>query len=407
MRTRLAVLAAAAMVVVLLPLSAPPAEGALSDGFRYKWPWLPGTGYTITTLPYQEEHNCTTGSCSDAYDFVIANDDVRSSTQGQIAIAWDQETSCSGSGLGNYVLVHSGSGPLTYITYAHLASVTQTAGPIYQGDYVGEQGETGYVIPCPGGKHLHFQFEPARPGLIDNRATNFSTKNPNPPLASTNSPAGEDANLTPFPAIRDHWIYHGGWTFGWTHDVGRPGLPFPQGLYVHTYRSWGWEQTFANNPWYTGAVELGLYVGAWDQGVSQYIEQPYWRIWNVGALVGYIYRSISLPMGDRDVCPPGSVGTCAGYQLYHLGYMWNDWSVIYGAVWCPDVGIVGQHTKDGAVNMQEVVAVLYYVGCYQGGPPNGNGAYYDAWFDMDGSAAINFQDVVAVLNAVGLACHPT
>jgi hypothetical protein len=189
--------------------------------------------------------------------------------------------------------------------------------------------------------------------------------------------------------------------------VGRPGLPYPQGLYVHNYRTWGWEQTFAHDPWYYDHKERGFYAAVWNPAASQHIEEPYWRFWNVGALDGYVYRSISLPMADRSACPPGSVSTCAGYQLFHLGYMWNDWSVIYGAVWCPDVGIAGQHTKSGAVNMSDVLAVLAYVGCYQGGPPNPSGWYYDAWFDADGSAAISMSDVLAVLDAFGHYCHPT
>jgi hypothetical protein len=244
--------------------------------------------------------------------------------------------------------------------------------------------------------------------VIDNRATDFTTKYPNPPLASTDSPAGEDANLTSFPSIRDHYIYHGGWIYGWTHDVGRPGLPFPQGLYVHNYYAWGWEQTFAHDPWYYDHIERGFYAGVWDPGVSEHIDDPYWRFWDVGALVGTAYHSISLPMGERGPCPPGSISTCAGYQLFHLGYMWNDWSVIYGAVWCPDVaGLIGQHVKSGAVNLQDVVAVIHYVGCQQGGPPNQNGAYYDAWFDMDGSGWVNSQDVILVLNGTGRVCHAT
>jgi hypothetical protein len=419
MRTALRLLVVAVIAAVLLPRSGPVAEGALSDAFQHKWPWLPGVGYTITTLPYQENHCCgstcnngSPGSCTDAYDFVIANDDVRSSVQGVIAASETEVHEC-GPNLhyGNYALVQTNYHQVTYVTYAHLETVTQTTGTIYQGDYVGRQGETGNVIPCPGGKHLHFGFDPARPALIDNRATDFTTKNPDPPLTSTNSPAGEDANLTPFPAIRGEYILRGGWTFGWTHDVGRPGLPFPQGLYVHNYRTWGWEQTFANNPYYTGAIELGLYVGAWGQGVSQPIHQYYWPTWNAGGVVPNrsppVYYAISLPTSDFEDCPPGSASTCAGYQLYHLGYMWNDWSANIHAVWCPDVGIPADPTKDGAVNMQEVVAVLHYVGCEQGGPPNSNGAYYDPWFDMNGDAAVNFQDVVMVLNGVGYSCYPT
>jgi len=85
-------------------------------------------------------------------------------------------------------------------------------------------------------------------------------------------------------------------------------------------------------------------------------------------------------------------------------------------------------TKNKAVNFQDVLAVLAYVGTYEGGPANLNGVDYDspkmgagtkAGRDYDRSpspppnppndagppsGAVNFQDVLAVLGQIGLAC---
>jgi hypothetical protein len=107
-----------------------------SDWFR-KFPWTAGEQHVITTLPYQEEHCCGStcnngapGECADAYDFVIANDDVRSSIQGPIAQA---ETDVRGCGpnlhYGNHVLVQTTYHQVTYVSYAHLETVMSTLSP--------------------------------------------------------------------------------------------------------------------------------------------------------------------------------------------------------------------------------------------------------------------------------------
>ena len=381
-----------------------------SDWFR-KFPWTAGEEHYITTLPGDGWHTGIDATAID-YDLTLG-DAVRSMSDGYATYDYDRLDCCSGEGhgLGQFVYVWSSGGGGRMATYAHLdwgrEELSNT--PVLQGDFLGAAGSTGHVEPSCPAYHLHVRYTdgwsaPKEEAPIQ-ATSNFAYGTE---YQSRNAPGGEIwGYFVPFPSIRDHYAYHGGWTYGWTHDVGRPGLPFPQGLYVHNYYTWGWEQTFANNPWYTGAIERGFYAGVWNPGASEHIEEIYWRFWNVGALVGTAYRSVSVPMVDRGPCPPGSVSTCAGYQLFHLGYMWNDWSVIHGAVWCPDVGVAHQHTKDGFVNVQDVVAVIHYVGCQQGGGPNGNGAYYDAWFDMDGSGWVNVQDVTLVLNGVGRVCHPT
>jgi len=95
-------------------------------------------------------------------------------------------------------------------------------------------------------------------------------------------------------------------------------------------------------------------------------------------------------------------------------------------------------TKNRAVNFQDVLAVLAYVGTYDGGPANGNGVDYDSRKDGDWngdtvvdagdkvgrrfdrspgplpnppndagppSGALNFQDVLVVLGQPGLDCQ--
>jgi hypothetical protein len=417
MRWAVALVAAGVVAGFLLYSSVTKADEPISERFRYKWPWLPATGYTITTLPYQENHCCGStcnnggpGSCTDAYDFVIADDGVTSSDQGPIA---ESVTDVSGCGpnlhYGNYVVVENEFHLYDYVIYAHLNTVAQTEGTIYQGDPVGQQGETGNVIPCPGGKHLHFEFTPARPGVIDDRATDFTTKNPSPPLKSTNSQAAAIwGYLTLFPSIRQFYMDRGGWLWGWTHDVGRPGLSWPQGLYVHNFRTWGWEQTFAQEALWVGGIERGLYAPVWDQDSAQQITSMYWPFWNNGVLVGSEWRSIGLPVAEVDYCPPGSRGDCAGYQLFHLGYIWNDWNGIVQPVWCPDLGVdAWNKTKDGVADIRDVLAVLWYAFTVEGGGPNGNGAYYDPWYAAQGNTVINMLDVLAVLDGAIRRCYPS
>jgi hypothetical protein len=106
----------------------------------------------------------------------------------------------------------------------------------------------------------------------------------------------------------------------------------------------------------------------------------------------------------------------------------------------PPIGANG--VRDGAITMSDVLAVLFYVGTYDGGPPNGNGVDYDAikGVDLNGDtlndvtpplhpikegvkydrtpssvpnqpwdagppdAAVTMSDVLAVLAQVGLSC---
>jgi len=382
-----------------------PAAADLRDQYRYKFPCGAGEDCAVTQ----------TAHVNNALDFDIGgwayDGIVRAMSQGTVDTLHFDAYQCTwpdSHGLGLWAEVQDIFSKVN--VYGHLASFSVSEGQqVLQGDPLGQEGNTGYSQDCA--VHLHWEPGGALPSYIDSVET--SSLCATCWYDSTNAPGGEIwGYFVPFPSIRDHYIDHGGWGLGWTHDVGRPGLPFPQGLYVHNYRTWGWEQTFANNPWYTGAIELGLYAPAWDPGVSQLIELPYWRIWNVGVMVGNGWRSISLPMGDRDACPPGSISTCAGYQLFHLGYIWNDWSVVYGAVWCPDVMATGwpteDHKKDGAVTiLNDVLAVLEYTGTQQGGPPNSYGHLYDPWFDMEGDGFITIlSDVLAVLAGSGV-CRPT
>ncbi|MGB6836480.1 MAG: hypothetical protein WBF66_02105 [Dehalococcoidia bacterium] len=419
------------------------AVGAEQVDFRFKWPWRPleTTAVAVTTLPYSGVHDCQSGSCTDAYDFVISDDRVISSAEGTViqrVDSIDPQTCIAEQGLGNCakVLVPTPTevNPASTIQvwYGHLQSVSAPPvnGTILQGDPVGIQGITGYTIGndygwngtswgyhC--GRHLHFEFYPSspsnpqRPDKIDGQNTKPTIS---PPLVSTNSGIGQYwyYGTTNWP-IRNKYIAKGGWDglnpsdpaddMGWTSDPQRSGLPSPQALYVHTYRVWGFEQNFRHDPDPWGRQVEGLYEADWSPGTAYLVDSPFWEAWEFGAWVGSAYWSISIPRGDIGSCPGGSAPICLLYQRFHLGYIWMD-RVYTGvqAVWCPDV-----FGDDYAVNIiGDVLAVLEYAGTYQGGPPNANGKYYDPWYDMDGDGAINITtDVLLVVAAAGDYCYPT
>ena len=124
------------------------------EDYRSKWPYLPGVVPTVTTYPYSGVHNCTTGSCTDAWDILIDGDQVISSVEGtafEVVSSFTNGTCGPSLGLGNNVKVSNPSRPTVY--YAHLAStgIIQNS-HVFQGDLIGVEGNTGYTIGSdPGG----------------------------------------------------------------------------------------------------------------------------------------------------------------------------------------------------------------------------------------------------------------
>lgn len=243
----------------------------------------------MTTYPYSGVHDCVTGSCTDAWDIVIAGDAVRSSAEGIAYFVRNDipANTCDPlQGLGNNVRVSVPNGPSVY--YGHLASTPVVQGSrILQGDSIGVQGHTGYTIgndPGGCGTHLHFEFVPAHPAKIDN-ATN--------PSASTNSAVGHYS--LPGAAIRlRYWglgeIGFGpswgvvGWTSDWTGSQGgcTPGS-FCQ-LYVHyapdpVVGHWGSVQTFRKHPGAAVTDDGSIMVGRWAVNDAWRVEKPFFAAW--------------------------------------------------------------------------------------------------------------------------------
>jgi hypothetical protein len=54
------------------------------DDYRFKWPWMFSTTVSVTGYPYTAHHDCVNGSCTNAFDFVINDDIVRSATQARL-----------------------------------------------------------------------------------------------------------------------------------------------------------------------------------------------------------------------------------------------------------------------------------------------------------------------------------
>jgi hypothetical protein len=119
---------------------------------------------------------------------------------------------------------------------------------------------------------------------------------------------------------------------------------------------------------------------------------------------------------------------CSDQEELGMGFDPHAWYDFYDVPVpaAPDPTPNGPRNK--AVNFQDVLAVLAYVGAYQGGPPNLNGMDYDSDKNSDGrpdgmdydrlpgplpnppndagppSGAVSMQDVLVVLGQTGLDC---
>lgn len=377
-------------VAAVLPATSVDAEN-MSDAYRFKWPWLPGTGVDITGYPYTAHHGCSGGSCTDAYDFVTSGEDpqVKSSAEGRVIQRVDQyETpdNCYDPDLhlGNYVRVTVDNFDADVI-YAHLKSVSAAQGAtVYQGDTIGVQGCTGNTT----GDHLHYEFtpsasqDPKRPDSIDGQ----STKPTVPPLTSTNSFIGlisqEGAALRLEYVERNSW-----WGVGWTSDIEGLGTP---GLFMRRPAGHaGWEQTFLRDPYEPYPFcsgESGIYAADLDPAAAYWVDICVWDTWHnvpasnltTGTCPGSCGTAATgYPRSDMDAayCPP-ELPNCTALQAFHFGYVW--WAAGGTAptsVACPDVDqnryaniidvyLVGQNWQYGTndkrcdVNADTVVNIL-------------------------------------------------
>ena len=337
----------------------------------------------ITTYPYSGVHDCVTGSCTDAYDFVISDDRVMSSADGTVTerrANVPSDTCDPNDHLGNVVKarVRTPTEPdpskTIILFYAHLDRVfaPPQGFSFLQGEAVGKQGITGYTQGSDWGwngsswgyhcgEHLHFEFypssqsDPQRPDKIDGQATKPLVE----AAKSTNSGIGEKLDGTTEYEIRWRYLVLGGWDgfdpldpaddMGWTNNPNRPGLPTPEALYVHDYRVWGSEQNFRHHPDAFGGERTGMYVPVWDTTWARLVASTFWDTWEAGAPLGSTTVSISVPVKEQSTCPYGSRPDCVAYQLTHLGYIWMGSFGFTEAVWCPDIaGTPFVHAKDGA-----------------------------------------------------------
>jgi hypothetical protein len=92
----------ASVVLCLIAVARVLSVSAEHDSFRFKWPWGDTTSAVVTSYPFTGVHTCEDieepdgpdGSCTNAFDFVIADDIVRSSTQGVVVGQRNDVTEC-------------------------------------------------------------------------------------------------------------------------------------------------------------------------------------------------------------------------------------------------------------------------------------------------------------------------
>lgn len=152
---RLAIAMAMATLLVTMPKSL-----LAVDPPGYLLPWTAEVTYSVTQGWNTGSH--TGANHRYAYDFGLPqNTPVRAARAGMVAWVKTISTGCTNdqSATGNGVVIHHGDGTATL--YMHLAPapdgvVVAVGNRVHQGALLGRSGNTGYVIPCPGGYHLHF-----------------------------------------------------------------------------------------------------------------------------------------------------------------------------------------------------------------------------------------------------------
>ncbi len=408
------------------------------DKFRFKWPYAPGMSVITTTLPFSGFHSCGGGSCTNAWDLVIANSDVRASAEGTIVSARntiDPETCDPNEGLGNFVKLLTTGDPLgnMSISYAHFASTPYNSPAdngkrILQGDHVGTQGQTGFTTDGQGGcgPHLHWQFDTIRPTYIN--GVNVTS----PPNAGPSTNSWVSGVSEPAQAIRAVYIYLGSllnpdnsWeALGWTADLNPPhagcGSFALCQLFVHYVPNpelgrWGsimdfkrHPQTFEyeNNPNITFDANA-IMAGRWDVDSAYWVQLPFYYAWEQAT------TDIGLPLMnqlDSSVDPvrcPSSQG-CTGYQRFSHGYIWEKQNEgVQPAVFCPDVAGPGwpDHFVDLANDILGTILAFDPLG---GATPADPTAPWDnARFDMNGDGVIDLaNDILGVISYFNMECFP-
>jgi murein DD-endopeptidase MepM/ murein hydrolase activator NlpD len=419
MSVRFALLVPAlAAAMLLLPDSA----RAAHDDYRFKWPYAPGVSHPTTRHPFENGHG-------DAWDVVIGGNGVVASAEGTVVAATSQydPNSCDaedGGGFGNYVQVRTSTpqGDKT-VTYAHLTSTGAALNArVLQGDAIGVQGKTGHTRgvepPNNCGTHLHFQFNPAHPAVIDGQAVS----NGSDAGESTNAPVGNftQAGL----AIRQHYYDLGGVFTSWAYvgraadaSGGQSGCPASASfgrLFVHPIPDpaeghWGAEQTFCRNPDSLGFTCGAVQSGRWAPNAAYWIQPSFYFAWLLkGQLEDVATRfSLGVPlMGQIGPIPTlcDAVDGCVAYQRFHQGYVWSTGGAMLEARYCPDVS-PAYPWPDYAVSSSDIFALVARFGRTDAasGPYD---PWPESWYDLNGNGAIDNGDIFQAVLAFGTTCHP-
>jgi murein DD-endopeptidase MepM/ murein hydrolase activator NlpD len=162
-------------------------SAAKEDGFRM--PWTPGTTATLQQTPYNNDvgpPNWPVNTHAShwnvaAFDFVLADPEVKAAKEGQVVFAG----TCNGCGFGWHVVVQSPDGSVSL--YAHMSSYAPDYGNyVARGQKIGVQGNSGSI---GGPVHLHFEtfnrfpcntnsivekcFEPTNSGYLGSNANQY------------------------------------------------------------------------------------------------------------------------------------------------------------------------------------------------------------------------------------------
>ena len=401
-------------LAVLMPSSH--AEAA-HDKFAYKFPCRPMDACYLTQL----EHGTNALDIDPKGSAGLG--DIVAVSEGVFVGYYIQSPTCNElGGAGKYAVV-SDMFDRTLV-YAHLSRFGgfEPGQRVIQGASIGREGDTGHTHWFPGGVHTPCAAHLHLGGIttasyIDGHAISSLRANPSP-YRSTNSAVGAynvpgAAILGRYMALGD--VYTSWAVVGWAADRSftNAGCDVPHcRLHVHYVPDpasghWGSRQEFRRHPQGLSTFSA-IMAGRWDPARAYWVQATYYSAWIPGGTIAGTgeRRPIGIPLMDRINGYPGlceRTAGCAGYQRFHLGYIWEPVGQGPRAVFCPDVS-PGFPNQDYSVSMSDLLAVVGRFGRTDTVEPYAS--WPDAWYDINGDGTVAMSDAMLVLDGFGVSCVP-
>ncbi len=398
------------------------------DEYSYKFPCNPADTCHVTQL----HHNTNAfdfdpkGGCylPDGEPDPACLGDIRVVSEGIFRGYVSDDDTCSGSGLGLWAKIDDIFGRT--MRYAHLSQFgnLQLNQPVYQGDLVGVEGNTGNSYDCE--PHLHLE-QISQVGYINGLLRSSLSLGP---YTSTNSWVNAPGAMS--QAIRqkftDLGLYIGSsWlTLGWTADLSENpphedcGSFYQCQLFIHGVPdpedgNWGLMIDFRRHPLtiefenvFRPFDENAIMSGKWAQNDAYWIEPDFYYAWKEGTEAAAPGEppwaegsKIGVPLDDQigpnPILCAASQG-CVAYQRFSHGYIWEHQSSgVQHAGLCPDVNAPAwpDHYVD---LLYDILGVINHIN---------DPLLYDPQYDLNGDGVIDLLvDLLGTIDHYGYRCWP-